>query len=286
MLPNAGTLAVAQVPGVAPALRPATGAAPAPTPLALPRHRVFTPAQGAFSHAQGAFSHAQAGLRNSAARPLMANDERSAAPSWPELLLQQHLSDMGLTPRSGGSEPPSEFHVNFGRAIRTLREDIPRYCPLMKLDHLRCACGVWPAMSQRLGALSLLATLALPNEQPVDGRALPLHCRQQALTQAPVRRFFTQAPNTSVLAEDNFVFVDRIGRVHLGGGTTVVYGIEAYRRHLFMLRMYCGLIFSRSSVRRLPLEASQSAFRNVDLAACGVQVELVLSVLKPGSHAE
>ena len=83
----------------------------------------------------------------------------------------------------------------------------------------------------------------------MDGRAQPLHCQQQVLTQAPVRRFFTQAPNTSVLAEDNFVFVDRIGRVHLGGGTTVVCGVEAYRRHLFMLRLYCGLIFSRSSVR-------------------------------------
>ena len=54
-----------------------------------------------------------------------------------------------------------------------------------------------------------------------------------------------------MLDEDNFVFVDRIGRVHLGGGTTVVCGTEAYRRHLFMLRVYCGLIFSRSSVRPL-----------------------------------
>ena len=69
------------------------------------------------------------------------------------------------------------------------------------------------------------------------------------LTEASERRFFTQAPNTGVLAEDEFVFVDRIGRVHLGGGTTVVCGTEAYRRHLFMLRLYCGLIFSRSSVR-------------------------------------
>lgn len=56
-----------------------------------------------------------------------------------------------------------------------------------------------------------------------------------------------------MLDEDNFVFVDRIGRVHLGGGTTVVCGTEAYRRHLFMLRVYCGLIFSRSSVRPLCL---------------------------------
>lgn len=51
------------------------------------------------------------------------------------------------------------------------------------------------------------------------------------------------------------MFVDRIGRVHLGGGTTVVCGTEAYRRHLFMLRVYCGLIFSRSSVRPLCLIA-------------------------------
>ena len=192
----------------------------------------------------------------------MASDDRSAAPSWPELLLQQHLSNMGLTPRSGGSEPPSEFHVNFGRAVRTLREDIPRYCPLVKLDHLRCACGELAAIHgpERLSAQH---TSMLPSEQPVDGRVLQLHCCQHALTQAPVRRFFTQAPNTSVLAEDNFVFVDRIGRVHLGGGTTVVCGIEAYRRHLFMLRMYCGLIFSRSSVRHLHLDASQSAFKIV-----------------------
>ena len=145
MLPNAGTLAVAQVLGAAPALRPAPGAAPAPAPLALPRHRAFTPAQGAFSHAQGAFSHAQAGLRNSAARLRMASNEGSAPPRWPELLLQQHLSNMGLTPRSGGVEPPSEFHVNFGRAVRTLREDIPRYCPLLSLHHLRCARGTWSA---------------------------------------------------------------------------------------------------------------------------------------------
>ena len=260
MLPNAGTLAVAQVPGVAPALRPAPGAAPAPAPLALPRHRAFTPAQGAFSHAQGVFSHAQAGLRSSAARPLMASDERSAVPSWPELLLKQHLSNMGLTPRSGGSEPPSEFHVNFGRAVRTLREDIPRYYPLMRLVCLWCVACITSAAQS---AFSARHASRLPSEQPEDGRALPLHCRQHALTQAPVRRFFTQAPNTSVLAEDNFVFVDRIGRVHLGGGTTVVCGIEAYRRHLFMLRMYCGLIFSRSSVRLLPLQASQSAFRRV-----------------------
>ena len=121
MLPGPGTLAVAQcmVPGAAPALRPATGAAPAPAPLAQPRHRAFT-------HAQGARSRAQAGLRHSAARPLVASGERSAAPSWPELLLQQHLSNMGLAPLGGGSEPPSEFHVNFGRAVRTLRDDIPR----------------------------------------------------------------------------------------------------------------------------------------------------------------
>ncbi len=52
-----------------------------------------------------------------------------------------------------------------------------------------------------------------------------------------------------MLAEEGFVFVDRIGRVHLGGDTTVVYGVDAYRRHLFMLRLYCSLVFSRSSVR-------------------------------------
>ena len=59
----------------------------------------------------------------------------------------------------------------------------------------------------------------------------------------------TQAPTTSVLDEDNFVFRRQDRAVHLGGGTTVVCGTEAYRRHLFMLRVYCGLIFSRSSVR-------------------------------------
>ncbi len=74
------------------------------------------------------------------------------------------------------------------------------------------------------------------------------------------RRFFTQAPTTSVLAEEDFVFVDRIGRVHLGGDTTVVYGVDAYRRHLFMLRLYCSLVFSRCSVRcpRPPCVATSS----------------------------
>ena len=96
--------------GAAPSLRPASSAAPAPASVAS-WHRPFAAAQG---------------LRPGAARPLCRQLSARCAGQGHHLLGQLHTLGMQPLSGTGGGGSDSEFHVNFGRAVRTLREDIPR----------------------------------------------------------------------------------------------------------------------------------------------------------------
>lgn len=107
--------------GAAPSLRPASSAAQAPASVA-PWHRPFAAAQG---------------LRPGGARPFAASCQPVAPGQGHHLLGQLHTLGMQPLSGTGGGGSDSEFHVNFGRAVRTLREDIPRCAwPLYFSDSL------------------------------------------------------------------------------------------------------------------------------------------------------
>ena len=59
-------------------------------------------------------------------------------------------------------------------------------------------------------------------------------------------RFFKQAPDTSILAE-NVSFVDHIGP-RIGLRASTIEGKKAYSQHMWLLRFHSSLIFSRCEV--------------------------------------
>lgn len=59
-------------------------------------------------------------------------------------------------------------------------------------------------------------------------------------------RFFKQAPDTSILAE-NVSFVDNIGP-RIGLRASAVEGKKAYSQHMWLLRFHSSLVFSRCEV--------------------------------------
>ena len=63
-------------------------------------------------------------------------------------------------------------------------------------------------------------------------------------------RFFKQAPDTSILAE-NVSFVDNVGP-RIGLRASTVEGKKAYSQHMWLLRFHSSLLFSRSEVSSLP----------------------------------
>lgn len=77
-----------------------------------------------------------------------------------------------------------------------------------------------------------------------------LHDRQQSInTIIASCRFFKQAPDTSILAE-NVSFVDNIGP-RIGLRASTVEGKKAYTQQFWLLRFHSSLIFSRCEVMLL-----------------------------------
>ena len=64
-------------------------------------------------------------------------------------------------------------------------------------------------------------------------------------------RFFKQAPDTSILAE-NVSFVDHIGP-RIGLRASAVEGKKAYSQHMWLLRFHSSLFFSRCEVPSPPV---------------------------------
>ena len=70
-------------------------------------------------------------------------------------------------------------------------------------------------------------------------------------------RFFKQAPDTSILAE-NVSFVDNIGP-RIGLRASAVEGKKAYSQHMWLLRFHSSLFFSRCEVDMMLSSSSDLA---------------------------
>lgn len=117
------------------------------------------------------------------------------------------------------------------------------------LDILSDSCGMSMVERDSLGMWGLSRlSVTLEQEQSMRqkqdfylnyGRAL-------RVIREDIPRFFKQAPDTSILA-DNVTFVDNIGP-RIGLGASAVEGKKAYSQHMWLLRFHSSLIFSRCEV--------------------------------------